>query len=186
MADAEETQEILIQSRKQPEIPYQHPDRSRNQVISMGIPPERYCDSHRHSAGAWLRERGVDLFFECTGRNEALSWGIDSMRPMGRVVLVGNPFSDMTLEKDIYWKILRNQLTVTGTWNSSFTGKAEDDWHYVLDRLEQGAVRPAELITHRLPLAGLLDGLIIMKEKKEDCCKIVVCPEAHSGYRAAE
>lgn len=105
---------------------------------------------------------------------------------MGRVVLVGNPFSDMTLEKDIYWKILRNQLTVTGTWNSSFTGKAEDDWHYVLDRLEQGAVRPAELITHRLPLAGLLDGLIIMKEKKEDCCKIVVCPEAHSGYRAAE
>lgn len=36
-------------------------------------------------------------------------------------MLVGNPFSDMNLEKAVYWKILRNQLTVTGTWNSSFS-----------------------------------------------------------------
>lgn len=151
-------------------------DFQRNQVISMGIPPERYCDSRSQDAGAWLRERGADVFFECTGRNEALSWGIDSMRPMGRVVLVGNPFSGMALERDIYWKILRDQLTVTGTWNSSFTGKAEDDWHYVLDRLERGAVKPAELITHRLPLAGLPDGLAVMREKKTDYCKIIAYP----------
>lgn len=154
-------------------------DFQRKQAISIGIPPERYCDSRRQEAGDWLRERGADVFFECTGRNQALSWGIDSARPMGRVVLVGNPFSDMALERDIYWKILRNQLTVTGTWNSSFTGESLDDWHYVLDRLAQGAVKPAELITHRLPLESLPNGLAIMKEKKEDYCKIIVCPEAH-------
>lgn len=30
--------------------------------------------------------------------------------PAGNVVFAGNPCSDMTFEKDSYWRILRNQL----------------------------------------------------------------------------
>ena len=139
---------------------------------------------HRHHAVmsaksciAWLKERGEDVFFECTGRNEVLNWGLDSVKPDGKVVLVGNPDSDMVLKRDTYWKILRNQLHVIGTWNSSFTGEAADDWHYVMERLKMQRIAPKRLITHRLPLAGLRDGLEVMKEKKEDYCKIMVFPE---------
>ena len=57
----------------------------------------------------------------------------------------------MVLDKNIYWKILRNQLTVMGTWNSSFTQDEGDDWHYVLQRLGQKQVKPAELISHVFP-----------------------------------
>ena len=88
-------------------------------------------------------------------------------------MLVGNPFSDMSLPKDVYWKILRNQLTITGTWNSAFLGNPEDDWSYVKKRLEERKIHPSELITHRLPLEELERGLRIMREKTEDYGKIM-------------
>ena len=88
-------------------------------------------------------------------------------------MLVGNPFGDMNLDKSIYWKILRNQLTVMGTWNSAFTHEESDDWHYVLNRLEQKRIVPAKLITHRVPLDQLERGLHIMRDKTEDYVKIM-------------
>lgn len=142
-------------------------DFQKQMLGRLGLPEEAWCDSRKQDAGRWLTEHtggaGADLFYECVGKNETLTWAIDHTAPGGRVMLVGNPFSDMILEKSVYWKILRNQLTVTGTWNSSFsfseeeftdrkteeTEKGLDDWQYVLDRLARGRVSPSCLITHR-------------------------------------
>ena len=60
-----------------------------------------------------------------------------------------------------------------GTWNSSFTHENTDDWHYVLSRLEEKRVLPAELITHRYPLEQLEQGFGIMRDKTEDYVKIM-------------
>lgn len=92
-------------------------------------------------------------------------------------MLVGNPASDMRLPKEVYWKILRNQLTVFGTWNSSFTHSAEDDWHYVLDRLEKGRIAPAQMITHRMSLEELERGLVVMRDKQEEYGKVMIVKE---------
>ena len=73
----------------------------------------------------------------------------------------------------MYWKILRNKLTVTGTWNSSFTHEVDDDWHYVLDRLQQGRIHPEKLITHRYDLENIVDGFEIMRDKKEPYVKVM-------------
>ena len=43
----------------------------------------------------------------------------------------------------------------------------------MLERLSGGAVSPESLISHRLPLEGLMDGLRIMKEKSEEYGKIM-------------
>lgn len=144
-----------------------------------------------HTDGA-----GADVFFECVGKNETLTMAVEHTAVAGKVMLVGNPFSDMNLEKSVYWKILRNQLTVTGTWNSSFSNAffqteerlsknriyaekempeygREDDWHYVLRRLEQRRISPADLISHRFSLDELCQGFHIMRDKTEDYVKIV-------------
>ncbi|MDE6220193.1 MAG: galactitol-1-phosphate 5-dehydrogenase, partial [Lachnospiraceae bacterium] len=76
--------------------------------------------------------------------------------------------------KAVYWKILRNQLTVLGTWNSSFTHNMEDDWHYAINRLQNHRIRPEELITHCFPLERLSDGLILMRDKSEESGKVIV------------
>ena len=150
----------------------------RQAVLKMGLPENAYCDVRSQEAGRWLAERtdgnGVDVFFECVGKNETLMEALEYAAPAGRVMLVGNPFTDMHLDKQVYWRILRAQLTVAGTWNSSFTHDPEDDWHYVLDRLASGRIDPAGLITHRSPLEGLERGLRIMRDKTEEYCKIMV------------
>jgi L-iditol 2-dehydrogenase len=100
-------------------------------------------------------------------------------------MLVGNPSSDMGLSREIYWKILRNQLTLRGTWNSSFYGidGKGDDWRYALDRLVAWSklktegktiMLPHDLITHRFSLKDMNLGLDIMRTKSEEYVKVMV------------
>jgi hypothetical protein len=111
--------------------------------------------------------------FECVGKADTIALAIDMAGAFGRVTLVGNPYGDVELERDLYWKILRNQLTITGVWNSRFNGQSDDDWHYVLDRISSGSIVPESLITHKFPLKDLMSGLSIMKDKTEDYVKIM-------------
>lgn len=153
-------------------------DFQKQLVLNMGLPKDCYCDSKTENVSKWILERtegmGADFIFECVGKNEIFAQAVDLAAPFGRICLVGNPYSDMVLEKTVYWKILRNQLTVTGTWNSSFTHQSEDDWHYVLDRLIQKKITPTKLISHQLTLEELEKGLQIMRDKTEDYMKIMI------------
>ena len=125
--------------------------------------------------GASVYDGGqADVFFECVGKQESLLKGIEIMAPSGRICTVGNPHSDMHLDREVYWKILRSQLTLVGTWNSSFTHKADDDWHYVLDRLQQGNVQPEKLISHRYGLDDIVHGFEVMRDKREEYGKIMM------------
>lgn len=152
-------------------------DFQRQKILELGLSAEAYCDSRAQDAGRWILERtggrGGDVIFECVGRNETLRQAVDSAAPAGRICLVGNPASDMALEREVYWKILRNQLTVTGTWNSSFSHKASDDWHYALERLSRKDLMPSRLISHRFSLEEMEKGLHIMRDKSEDYVKIM-------------
>ena len=152
-------------------------DFQKEQVLKLGIPAEHYCDTRSCDADAWIQEQtgkwGADVFFECVGRNETIARAVRNAAPAGRVMMVGNPFTDMTFERDTYWKILRNQLWVTGTWNSTFTGEENDDWHCVLKCLEEGRIAPKELISHRFVLEDLERGFHIMRDKSEDYVKVM-------------
>ncbi|MCR5801949.1 MAG: alcohol dehydrogenase catalytic domain-containing protein, partial [Lachnospiraceae bacterium] len=143
----------------------------RDMIMGLDLPEDRYIEYGSDKCKA-LGE-SIDLFFECVGTNDSLELGVRSAAPGGVVVTVGNPASDMTLARDIYWKILRNQLRVIGTWNSSFTGDPDDDWHYVIDRIQAGQMDPAKLISHRFSFEELEKGLLIMRDKTENYCKVM-------------
>jgi len=149
----------------------------------LGVPDENYCNCRENDAEKWISTRtngvGVDIFFECVGKNETVTQAVNSTIPGGKIMLVGNPYSDMQLEKPVYWKILRHQLLVTGTWNSSFSFTGDemvepDDWQYVLKLLEEKRIAPAGFITHRFSLKELEKGFHIMRDKSEDYVKVMV------------
>ena len=151
----------------------------RKTMARLGVPEERYCDSKKESARDFLMDRtdgnGVNVFFECVGSSEVASLAVDCASPAGSVCFVGNPHSDMTFEKSVYWKILRNQLRISGTWNSSFLGAdaSEDDWHYVLDRLANVSIDPEKLITQKYSLEDIHKGFELMRDKTEDYIKVM-------------
>ena len=168
---------FLMESGKKNILAIGNKEFQKKTAMKIGLPDECYCDSRTQNVDEWLMKKtnsaGVDVFFECVGKNETLKQAVRLTGAAGRIMLVGNPASDMRLEKETYWKILRNQLTMMGTWNSSFTHEQKDDWHYVLERLADHRIKPAELITHRCSLEELNKGLKIMRDKKEDYGKVM-------------
>lgn len=118
---------------------------------------------------------GVDLAIECAGYSEVLEECLDVVKRGGKVLTVGNPHGDMNLKRDIYWKILRKQLQLCGTWNSSFIPEEkEDDWTRTIAAMEQGILSPEKQITHRLSFEELHRGLEIMRDKSEYYNKVMI------------
>ena len=150
----------------------------QDSILRLGIDVDNYCNSKDTDVKEWIMRKtdgyGVDFAFECVGRKETFSDVIDLAAASGRVMLVGNPYTDMMLEKNVYWMILRNQLTVLGTWNSSFTKEENDDWHYVLNRLKAGQIQPQKFITGRMSLDELEIGLTTMRDKTREYIKEMV------------
>lgn len=157
-------------------------DFQRKTCKAMGIDEIRYIDASSEEQNSAVAEqimnvthgRGVGVFFECVGKNETIETALKVTAPGGRIQLVGNPASDISFDRDTYWKILRNQLTVKGSWNSSFTHDNDDDWHYVLNRLKEGKICPEMLISHRFGFNELNKGLDIMRNKTEDYIKVMI------------
>ena len=140
----------------------------KKRVMELGVTEDMYSEK-------WENDIDMNLYFECVGKMESIMQGLELLAPEGTMVTVGNPASDIEFPQKEYWKILRKQLRIRGTWNSSFTGKADDDWHYVLKKLEERNVYSDKIITHRLKLEELEKGLEIMRDKMEDYCKIMIC-----------
>lgn len=137
----------------------------------------RYNDARREVVDAQDKENHVDTIFDFAGTSESLGQALQLINPGGEIIVVGNPSDDIQLPKDIYWKILRKQITVKGTWNSGFTHDMEDDWHRVLELCVNHKIDLEQLITHRLPFENLIDGLDIKKDRKEYVNKVMVVRE---------
>lgn len=134
---------------------------------------ERYCDVAEEIMKA-TDGLGVDAVVDCVGTSESIKDAITCVVPGGQIIEVGNPKADVSLEKNAYWKILRKQIRLTGTWNSTFTHEGDDDWHMTLKECEVGELNLMDLITHRLSLEDLHRGLELMRDKKEYRNKIMI------------
>ena len=157
-------------------------DSQKEKLIQLGLNIDNFCDSRSENISDWIKEKtsghGADFFFEVVGKLELIETIIDSATPGGSICLVGNPHSDLNIKRDIYWNILRKQLKLSGTWNSSFLGVEDpesqsDDWHYVLDKLSKKVINPSIFITHKFSLEEITEGFEIMRDKKEDYIKVM-------------
>ncbi len=95
---------------------------------------------------------GADVTFEAVGSNIAIENAVRSTGALGRIVLVGNPEGDLNMPKDVYWSILRKQITVAGSWNSSYNSKC-NDWAKALKIFESGELNVKDLITHTFAIS---------------------------------
>ncbi len=113
---------------------------------------------------------------EGTGASSALNNAVKALLPNGRLVLMGNPFGDMTLERGVYSEILRREITMLGTWNSSYNDRV-NDWKAVAEAMREGSMSFEPLITHRFPLCDCNRALEMMRDKKEFFTKVTFVSE---------
>jgi len=110
---------------------------------------------------------------EAVGTNESLIDGLALASPGSRVVLIGNPNGDRYLTQSQYWSILRRQLTLIGTWNSSY-GSPQSDWIEAVEAMKTGKLKAETVVSHMLGLDELRLGLNLMQNRTENCCKVTV------------
>lgn len=138
---------------------------------------ENTCHSEKEDVAEWIKRKtgcfGVDVAVEGTGASTSLNLCFDIVKHSGTIVAMGNPLGNMSLEKDVYWKLLRKQQTLCGTWNSSY-GVGVSDWKRVLNLLERKRLNVEGLITHRYSLAHLSKGLEMMQTHSEYSNKIMI------------
>lgn len=118
--------------------------------------------------------QGSDIIIDCVGTSQSISDSIRSVRPGGQILEVGNPSADICLPKDVYWQILRKQVMLKGTWNSSFLHEESDDWNMTVQACCSEKLHLSGLITHELQFEELHRGLEIMKEKREYRNKVMI------------
>jgi L-iditol 2-dehydrogenase len=112
----------------------------------------------------------VDLVFEVVGKTTVFEKCIESVRPNGQIILVGNPDYEFYLKRDLFWQILRRQLNIKGTWNSRFV----DDWQKTMEKIQNGELNFDELITHKYSFKELDKALEMIHNNKEKRCKVII------------
>ena len=136
---------------------------------------------------AFAREIGFEAYdpdrdglcqcaLEGTGASVALNNAVRALMPHGRMVLMGNPFGDMCFERSVYSEILRREITMVGTWNSSYNDRV-NDWTAVAEEMSRGEMQFEPLITHRFPLSRCNEALEMMRDKKEFFTKVTFVAE---------
>ena len=113
------------------------------------------------------------MAIEGTGVDEVLAMLIKYAKPGGRIVLMGNPSKELTLSAKNYQMILRKELNIVGTWNSSYSEKY-NDWKNALNLVSKGSIVISDLITHHFPLKEAACGLDMMLNKKEFFVKVMI------------
>ncbi len=120
------------------------------------------------------KENYFDKIFEAVGSTDSLLRTLKLAKPGASIVLMGNPAGDMHLPQDMYWKILRKQLTLVGTWNSSYESGNRNEWTEASECVASGLLNVLPLVSHCFEQDKLMDALEVMKDHKEVYCKVMV------------
>ena len=115
----------------------------------------------------------IDCIIEGTGNSNALKKCLEVIKPHGKIVLMGNPAGDVELSQSTYWNILRKELKIYGTWNSSY-GINGDDWVESLNAMSCGKIDVKPLITHKYPLSDCNKAFEMMKNRTGFFNKVIL------------
>ena len=119
------------------------------------------------------KDEQVEVIIEASGSDAALNDAIMNCEPFGTIILVGHGKKDTSIKHDAFVKILRKQLTLTGSWNSDFSTTA-NDWEESVKAISEGLIAPEVLITHRIPLERADEAFKASIDRNEISNKVMV------------
>lgn len=143
------------------------------QVYYIDIDPRKIAFAEQLGFAAYQKGTVIDRALEGTGYSDALEACLAAVKPHGNVVLMGNPAGEIKLSQKAYWHILRKELHLAGTWNSSYSD-VENDWKESLLAMAEGRINVKPLITHRYPLAQCNAAFEMMRQKEEFYSKVML------------
>jgi L-iditol 2-dehydrogenase len=120
--------------------------------------------------------QGADAAIEIAGSKYTQVQAIESVRKMGTVVYCGISYDDLTLPNKALSKILRGELNVRGSWNSSIAPLPINEWKSALMFMSSGKIKLKDLITHVVSLEECQATFNMMYNRTEMFTKVIFDP----------
>ncbi|WP_447876804.1 galactitol-1-phosphate 5-dehydrogenase [Serratia fonticola] len=95
---------------------------------------------------------GVEVVVESSGSTAGIANALSLAKKGGCVLLLGIPYGDVALPRENFEKIIRNELTLSGSWNSISTPFPGSEWQTSLKYMNNGMIVVKPLITQRITL----------------------------------
>jgi threonine dehydrogenase-like Zn-dependent dehydrogenase len=108
---------------------------------------------------------GVEKAVDCSANDKARLACIQATRKWGKIVFIGE---GGTVNFQPSPDIIHDQKTIYGSWVTNIWRMEE-----LVERLVRWNIHPADLITHRFPLAKVAEAYALMASGK--CGKVAVC-----------
>jgi threonine dehydrogenase-like Zn-dependent dehydrogenase len=108
---------------------------------------------------------GVEKAVDCSANDKARLTCIQATRKWGKIVFIGE---GGTVNFQPSPDIIHDQKTIYGSWVTNIWRMEE-----LVERLVRWNIHPADLITHRFPLAKVAEAYALMASGK--CGKVAVC-----------
>ncbi len=112
--------------------------------------------SEKYDLAAGLRKLegrdGVDCVVEACGLPATFLQAVQCAGRFGQIVFMGNIHGTFQVPEVDFTRILRNEVRISGTWNSKIEPRGRDEWTAVLAHLD-AAMQVQPLISHTVPLA---------------------------------
>ena len=119
---------------------------------------------------------GVERTLEFAGHPVTQEQCILSTAKRGSSVWGGISHRGLNLSEKSVEDILRKEITIIGSWNSSFTPLASD-WETTLKFMGKGKIKSSEIISHRLPLKEISATFRMMLNRQQYFNKVMFFPE---------
>ncbi|MAV56514.1 MAG: hypothetical protein CMI79_03170 [Candidatus Pelagibacter sp.] len=114
-----------------------------------------------------------EVSFECSGSEELLNTSIDGLKKGGKIVILSNQIRDIKLSREVLNKILRQELTIAGSWSSIID--PVNEWEESLEFLKKNP-DIKKLISHKYNFSSAKKVFPSMYNKEFKFSKIVLKP----------
>ena len=111
-------------------------------------------------------QRGVDEVFECVGLSETYSMAMQSVKPTGKVILIGLCMEPVTFEP---FQLLYKEVKILFSVNHTL-----EEQQRLINLARKGLIDLSKSITHKMPLSKINEGLELLQTQKSDVVKIVL------------
>lgn len=100
---------------------------------------------------------GVDIAMESAGTPFTCAQVLSLAKKGGTVLYAGVPYGEVTFDRVSFEKIVRNELSVKGTWFGNSFPFPGREWTSAIHYMKNGQLKMEPLITHRIKLDELPD-----------------------------
>lgn len=119
-------------------------------------------------------QKGVDISIETAGTSITQTQAISITKKHGQLLYLGTAHKDVNIAPKVFEHIIRNEINITGSWNSFSAPFPGREWQAVIQYIESGQLEMEPYLTHRITLEELPNMVKKMSERSISFNKVMV------------